>query len=241
MNAVLSSQSMPYGAPELRRAARPDMVRALLLSSLLVTTAFALALALSPFYPKMAERIIEMPLPSYHTESFRIPLPSPPPLAPSVKPAPAKRAVDAVPVVVEDPVVPAAPPTAGNRTGTDTTVPPDIAGRITIDDGTGDRPVNQEGEIAFVDRFPVSIRRVTPLYPDLARQAGVEGTVTVHLLVGQDGRIREVKVHPEKHVPMLDTAALEAARAWTFEPALANGRPVAVWVSVPFKFALHGR
>jgi len=240
MTAALSSEFQPYGAPELRRAARPDMVRALLLSSLLVTTAFALAGSLSLFFH--STRVVEIPRPPlpHNPEAIDLRLPPlEPPIATIQSPSSA-HAVDATPVPKQDAVVPEDQTIKSQQDyvqeATSTSGP---AGGIAIRDGTGDRPVNDPGEVAFVDRFPEPIVRVTPRYPDLAMQAQVEGTVVVYALIGKDGRVRELRLHPEKHAPMLDAAALEAARRWTFEPAFANGQPVPVWVSVPFKFALR--
>jgi len=59
------------------------------------------------------------------------------------------------------------------------------------------------------------------------------------VLVGRDGRVRDAVADPRHSITMLDPAALEAARQWVFKPALANGKPVAVWVAVPFSFRLH--
>jgi protein TonB len=78
-----------------------------------------------------------------------------------------------------------------------------------------------------------------PDYPDLAREAGVEGLVVVHALIGKDGRVLRVELDPKKNVLMLNAAALEAAMKWKFTPALANGHPVVVWYAIPFKFVLH--
>ena len=99
--------------------------------------------------------------------------------------------------------------------------------------------MNDIQSVPYVESLPVPLLRVKPIYPDLARQALVDGTVLVHVLVGRDGRVREVRLDSREHVPMLDTAALEAARQWTFEPARMNGHSVAVWVSLPFKFSLR--
>ena len=71
-------------------------------------------------------------------------------------------------------------------------------------------------------------------YPDIARQAGVEGTVVVQALVGTDGRVRDTRV--VRSIPMLNGAALEAVRQWRFKPAATSGKPVAAWVSVPIAF-----
>jgi protein TonB len=102
-----------------------------------------------------------------------------------------------------------------------------------------DDPRNIPGQPPLVDELPMPTVRVKPLYPDIAREVGVEGLVLVYALVGRDGRPREVRLDPEKHVPLLDAMALEAARQWRFEPAVTGGHPVAVWVSLPFRFSLR--
>jgi len=71
-------------------------------------------------------------------------------------------------------------------------------------------------------------------YPDIARQAGVEGTVVVQALVGTDGNVRDTRI--VRSIPMLNGAALEAVRQWRFKPAATGGKPVATWVSVPISF-----
>src|SRR5438105_4181164 len=76
-------------------------------------------------------------------------------------------------------------------------------------------------------------------YPEIAKQAGVEGWVLVHVLVGRDGRIVDVRLDERRHVPMLDESALAAARQFVFEAATSNAHPVAAWVDVPFHFTLH--
>jgi protein TonB len=71
-------------------------------------------------------------------------------------------------------------------------------------------------------------------YPDLARQAGVEGTVVVQALVGADGRVRDTRI--VRSIPMLNGAAQDAVRQWRFKPAASGGVSVATWVSVPMAF-----
>jgi len=89
----------------------------------------------------------------------------------------------------------------------------------------------------YVDELPEALVRVPPEYPDLAREAGVSGTVMVQALVGRDGTVRDTRV--VKSIPMLDAVAVRAVRQWTFKPARAEGKPVAVWVGIPVKFSLH--
>ena len=56
---------------------------------------------------------------------------------------------------------------------------------------------------------------------------------------GHFGRVEKAQIARDGSVPMLDQAALEAARRSVFTPALANGRPVKVWVRQQYRFALH--
>jgi protein TonB len=94
------------------------------------------------------------------------------------------------------------------------------------------------GEYVYVEELPEAITKVPPSYPDLAREANVDGTVMVQALVGKDGKVKDTKV--VKSIPMLNDAALAAVKQWVFKPALSNNKPVAVWVAVPVKFSLHG-
>ena len=80
---------------------------------------------------------------------------------------------------------------------------------------------------------------VKPIYPDLARELGIDGPVYVYLLVGKDGRVMQAELDDKIAVPMLNESALTAARQWVFKPALAQGHPVMVWVGEKFVFKLH--
>ena len=93
------------------------------------------------------------------------------------------------------------------------------------------------GEYVYVEVLPEAIWKVTPQYPDVARESRVEGTVMVQALVGKDGTVKDTRI--VKSIPMLDAAATAAVRLWLFKPAQVHGEPVAVWVAVPVKFTLH--
>ncbi|MBI5709014.1 MAG: TonB family protein [Candidatus Eisenbacteria bacterium] len=90
------------------------------------------------------------------------------------------------------------------------------------------------GEYVYAQELPEAITMVAPVYPQLAREAGVEGTVMVQALVGTDGRVKDMRV--VKSIPMLDAPARDCVRQWVFKPALINGEPIAVWVAVPIQF-----
>jgi protein TonB len=93
------------------------------------------------------------------------------------------------------------------------------------------------GEYVYVEELPEAITKISPEYPDIARQSNMEGTVIVQALVGKDGRVKDTKV--VKSVPVLDDSAVAAVKRWVFKPALSNNKPVAVWVAVPVKFSLN--
>ncbi len=81
------------------------------------------------------------------------------------------------------------------------------------------------------------IKKVPPHYPDTAREAGVEGTVKLSVLVGRDGHVHDVRVL--KGIPMLDAAAVEAVTKWAFQPGKRGGKTVDSWFELPVKFPPH--
>jgi protein TonB len=88
-----------------------------------------------------------------------------------------------------------------------------------------------------VDEEPVRISIDPPVYPSVARTAGIEGTVLVRVLVGKDGRVKDV-IHidgPEA----LRSAADDCARTAVFRPALVDHQPIEVWVMMPVTFKLR--
>lgn len=83
---------------------------------------------------------------------------------------------------------------------------------------------------------PVEIKRVNPVYPELAKKAGIEGTVVVKVLVNTKGDVEKVEIL--KSHPLLDEAAVTAAKQFKFKPGKQRDRFVKVWVSIPFNFRL---
>lgn len=85
--------------------------------------------------------------------------------------------------------------------------------------------------------------RDTPLpqYPSAAREQRLEGTVLLEVLVRADGRVGEARVKQSSGAPVLDEAALETVRRWTFVPAQRGPVAVDSWVEVPVRFSLVTR
>jgi protein TonB len=75
-------------------------------------------------------------------------------------------------------------------------------------------------------------------YPELARRAGIQGKVYVRVLVGTDGKPKRYIVEHSDN-ELLTEAAVKAVMSMTFTPAIQNGQPIAVWVSIPIDFRLR--
>jgi TonB family protein len=103
---------------------------------------------------------------------------------------------------------------------------------------SGAPPAINPSEVASAERRTdcYLLYRVEPLYPREAKAKHIEGTVTLHLLIGVDGRVRSVREldGPGPLVP----AALSAAREWRFIPALLNGRPIDAEKDISIDFRL---
>lgn len=229
---------MPYGAPELLEQSRPGMARALALGSLAWFVLFALLLSTGPW--NRSPVVIEFTPSSPGHPTMKPPSVEPPalrkvrPVVPSV-PREAARIVPVIDPPVELPILPSMPTTSGgDAAGAGAGPTSGEPGGISID---LDAPPAEPILARDADREPTLISAKKPLYPDLPREAGVEGDVMLRLLVGFDGRVEEVTVM--KGVPMLNEAATSAARHWVFTAPMFNGKPVRVWVDVPVRFRLH--
>jgi protein TonB len=96
-------------------------------------------------------------------------------------------------------------------------------------------------EFVFVSQEPepINIDDIKALigYPDVAREANIEGKVVVRILVGKNGKYIKHKVIKKAH-PMLAQAVEQHIGKLTFTPALQGNQPIKFWVNVPFAFQL---
>lgn len=106
---------------------------------------------------------------------------------------------------------------------------------VVIDIPTGGRP--SPDDFVPVEEEPIRISIDAPIYPEIAKEAGIQGTVIVRALVGKDGRVKDSLIIEGQD--MLNEAALECARTAVFKPALWQRRPVEVWVLMPITFHLR--
>jgi protein TonB len=77
-----------------------------------------------------------------------------------------------------------------------------------------------------------------PVYPPLARQVRVQGTVRLEALINKEGAIQNLTVLGGH--PLLIPAAIEAVQRWRYQPTLLSGEPVEVVTTIEVKFSLGG-
>jgi len=85
---------------------------------------------------------------------------------------------------------------------------------------------------------PKAIYAPDPEYSEEARKAKFQGTCVLWLVVGPDGKPRDIKVYRTLGMG-LDEKAIEAVKQWKFEPAMKDGKPVAVQINVEVSFRLY--
>ena len=253
----------PYGAAELRHVHDANLRRAFVLAALLAVTtigggrvladALAAPVTIAPPPPEW------IPLGTPPTEPPSIE--SPAPVRSSTPPAPSE-APRAIPTPVPDAVVPdAVPTTIADNSAAASPVgepggegPPSSGGVI----GAAGPPVTPEpaapvvpeppatlppapepptepAVFEFVEVMPTVVSTPSPVYPEIARQAGIEGRVYVRARIGRDGRVREASIARSDNA-VFDAAALAAIRQWTFTPGVQAGRTVEGWTTIPIRF-----
>lgn len=99
------------------------------------------------------------------------------------------------------------------------------------------REENEIFEFFAVEEIPKRLNNIIPEYPTIARRAGIEGTITLKVLVNVTGIVDSVEVIEGPSV--FRKSAIEAARATKFIPAKHNDRNVACWVVMPFRYILE--
>ncbi|MEO5929940.1 MAG: energy transducer TonB [Candidatus Kapaibacterium sp.] len=95
-------------------------------------------------------------------------------------------------------------------------------------------------EFVQVDKEPVwdqtdLQRRIK--YPELAQRNNIQGQVIIRALIGRDGHVVKTHIDRSDH-PSLNDASIEAVTHTSFTPAMKDGKPIAVWVSIPITFKL---
>ena len=101
-------------------------------------------------------------------------------------------------------------------------------------------PPSEGPNVKFIpyDKAPTPKFPIRPIYPEIAQEAGIEGTVWIDFFINEKGIVTEAWV--KKGIPNtgLNEAALEAVRKSKWKPAQQRDKKVGVWQTVPVKFEL---
>ena len=82
------------------------------------------------------------------------------------------------------------------------------------------------------------VHRVEPLYPPLARQARIQGSVVLRAVIDREGKINNLQILSGH--PLLVQAAMDAVRQWRYRPYVLNEQPIEVETQITVNFTLSG-
>src|SRR5690606_2712383 len=86
-----------------------------------------------------------------------------------------------------------------------------------------------------LERGPELLEGVPPVLP--AGDQSVAPTITLRILVGSDGNVRELRtLQPRPGYAEIERVAEASARGYRFSPARAGGNAVEAWVNLPVRF-----
>ncbi len=98
--------------------------------------------------------------------------------------------------------------------------------------------MSDEKKGAVVEANPSLFENPSPLYPQLARRKGWEGTVILRVFLTEEGVVKNISVEKSSGHRMLDESALKTVSQWTFEPARQGNQRFSSEVKVPIRFVL---
>lgn len=165
------------------------------------------------------------------------PKPLPPPVA-----APSRAITELAPPPVQPAAPPAAPVVQPRALPVDAPPPPPVPAARPAPPAP---PVAAEGvqdDVVMDSRVltAVYLSNPKPVYPNVSRRLGEQGTVMLRVFVTIAGQPAQIELKSSSGFPRLDRAALNAVRGWTFSPATRGDRAVDAWVLVPIRFSLKG-
>lgn len=248
MSEIVLSQFFPYGAPELKQFYQRYMSRGLIIAAAIHLLGIVGYHA--PDWLRALGIIGEEPPPMRTVRIMKYSELGPPPSITNTSAAPAISV--AAPTVKPSIGIPVPVPDAEINPEQTIATQTEMAEAAPVSDmgdgGSGgvaviesDIQIEDDGPppdfVAF-EKAPEVVKSVTPKYPELARRAGMEGTVFVRVWVDKEGKVRKVEIQ-KSDAEIFNEPAIQAAEQMVFTPAVQGGSPVSVWVAMPFKFKLN--
>ena len=130
-----------------------------------------------------------------------------------------------------------APPTLTNGPAMPPAVGLPVPPSVILPPPKKDAPVEQQVRVESSIVAANLIKKVIPIYPQIARSAHIQGTVRFTAYIGKDGRILNLKF--TSGPPVLVEPASTAVKQWVYRPTLLNGMPVEVITQIDVNFNLH--
>jgi protein TonB len=167
-------------------------------------------------------------VPTVITKTYEVPDTPPPPPEPQ-KPQPPQKAqvqsrLDTVPPIVDRPVfrdlVLPQP-----RTGDPVVFDPSPPGPVTLPPAPDPLPVPKADPVRTEAQLD-SRSKLQPPYPASEERAEVTGSVTVMIVIGTDGRVKDVEKVSAANDAFYRATEQQALRYWRFKPAMVDGKPV---------------
>jgi periplasmic protein TonB len=186
--------------------------------------------------PVLVELMQSQPTPKTIEQPVAKPIPVPPRPQPVAAPAPTpqpqpspSKVSTPTEVAQAAPVAPVSAPTAPTPPApTRVEAPPAPAPVVTAPSKT---------EVSIPASYSASNQK--PIYPNMSKRLGEQGTVVLRVLVKADGSAGEVEVKSSSSYPRLDQAAVEAVKTWRFNSAKIDGKAIDEWYQVPIPFKLQ--
>ena len=115
---------------------------------------------------------------------------------------------------------------------------PDISTGMNKGDGPSLGSLGGGNGLSGFDTDVIPIVRVAASYPQRARQARLEGYVTMDVTIGPDGSVNDVSVIESSPPRLFDQSAMQAMRKWKFRPKFVDGQPQSQRAKQTIEFTL---
>jgi TonB family protein len=234
-----------YGSFELKRQVGPNLLKGLLISLLIHSTVIA-----SPF---IIARLFADDSAIPHRKYIDVTTTIEPRLVPSdprpISSVPIKLSQPKLTQAIPVPVPPDEVDPVENLPATQIDLINHIAAQVAGDSGMADAPLAFHEPPPDTDVIPPDVFKVvevepqaiasnpSPEYPNLAKVAGMQGRVWIRMYVDKTGKVRDWHVQKVDPPNMgFEESVVKVIPEWKFTPAIQQGSPVGVWVSVPFNF-----
>ncbi len=123
----------------------------------------------------------------------------------------------------------AQPPVGGTGTSPEPQLPPIV-----------EKPILPAPVFVAATRDPKYAGDFQPAYPALLERRQIEGTVRVKILIGRDGRVRQVQIVSSSDPKFSEATERQALKSWRFRPATRGGEPVEDWQVLTVRFSING-